>query len=214
MFVRFTYPKNFTQIRGNNMRILPIAKTADVIEQKLGVETLLYNLRTHKAYSLNETSAIIYQACNGKTTFDELKLKNNFSDELIFFTLDELNRENLLKENETYNSPFEDISRREAIKKVGLASMIALPVISSIVAPNAAMAQSVVCLNPNGAPDGTPVAGNSNDSCPACRNFLNAQCCNDSVTSYNCTPGGPFGPFPCSGVCGVEIVNFEAEPDA
>lgn len=124
------------------MNKLPLARNTDVVVQALGKEILIYDLHTHKAYNLNETSSIVYQACDGKTTFDELKLRTKFSDEIIFLALDELIKEKLVTENRVYNSPFSGMSRREAIRKAGFATMIALPVISSLVAPTAAMAQS------------------------------------------------------------------------
>jgi hypothetical protein len=48
---------------------------------------LIYDLNTHKAYNLNETSSIVYQACDGKTSFSELKSETNFTDELIFLAI-------------------------------------------------------------------------------------------------------------------------------
>jgi hypothetical protein len=60
------------------MNKLPIARNADIVVQTLGKEVLIYDLNTHKAYNLNETSAIVYQACDGKTLFDELREKHKF----------------------------------------------------------------------------------------------------------------------------------------
>lgn len=131
------------------MNKLPLAKTADIVVQTLGKEVLIYDLNTHKAFNLNETSAIVYQACDGISTIDELRVKTNFSDDIIFLALDELKKENLIEEDKSFISPFNGMSRREVIRKVGLASMIALPVISSLIAPIAAMAQSAGnCVNP------------------------------------------------------------------
>lgn len=125
---------------------LPFARNTDVVMQELDGEILIYDSKTHKAYNLNETSAIVYTACNGKTSFDELKNKHNFTDDLIFLALDELRKENLLKEDNSYKSPFAGISRREVIKKVALGSLIALPVILALTVPKAIHAQSVVCI--------------------------------------------------------------------
>lgn len=117
---------------------LPPARIENIVVQDAGDEVLIYDLITNKAFCLNETSAIIYQACDGKTSSDELKAKYHFSDDLIFFALDELKKEKLIEDN--YVSPFKGIKRREVIKKIGLASMIALPVIVSLMAPTAVMA--------------------------------------------------------------------------
>lgn len=124
------------------MKLLPQARSKNIVVQELGKEILIYDLNTHKAFNLNETSAIVYKSCDGKTTFQELKTKNKFTDDLIYLALDELKRESLI--NEDYESPFSTINRRDVIRKVGLATMIALPVISSLLAPTAAQAQSGV----------------------------------------------------------------------
>lgn len=129
------------------MNKLPIARNTDVVIQRLGKEILIYDLKNHKAFNLNETSSIIYQACDGKTSFSELKVKHGFTDDLIFLALDELKKENLIEADETLISPFVGMSRREAIRKVGMGSLIALPIIASLIAPTAAQAQSVVCSN-------------------------------------------------------------------
>ena len=127
------------------MNKLPPARSKDVVVQELGEEVLVYDLVTHKAYCLNETSGKVYKACDGVTTFDQLRAKTKFTDEIIFLTLDELKKENLIEEDGSYASPFAGMSRREVIRRVGLASMIVLPVISSLVAPTAAMSKS--CLD-------------------------------------------------------------------
>ena len=122
------------------MKLLPKARTVEIVERDLDKELLIYDLTTHKAYTLNETSKIVFKACDGRKTFDELKEKHRFTDELIHLALGELQQNALL--NEDYVSPFAGINRREIIKKVGLATMIALPVILALTAPQASHAAS------------------------------------------------------------------------
>ena len=133
------------------MSKLPKARIQDLVVQESGKELLLYDLKTNKVFCLNETSAVVYQACDGKTTFADLKGQINFSDELMFLALAELNRENLLAED--YNSPYEGMSRRQAVKKIGFSALIALPIITSIVAPVAGASQST-CVYPDGLIEG------------------------------------------------------------
>jgi hypothetical protein len=133
------------------MKLLPVARTEDIVIQEVDQEILIYDLKNNKAFCLNETSSIIFQACSKKTSFDELKRKHKFSEDIIFLALDELRRENLLAENQQYNSPFAGMSRREAIRKVAFASVAALPVIAFLVAPTAVMSASACrCVNPGG----------------------------------------------------------------
>lgn len=127
---------------------LPMARTADLIEQEINKELLVYDLQSNKAYALNETSKNVFKVCDGKTSFDDLKRQYNYTDDLIYLALDELKKNNLV--NGDYTSPFAGINRRTVIRKVGLASMIVLPVIASLSAPMASMAASpLICVAPN-----------------------------------------------------------------
>lgn len=119
---------------------LPKARTENLLEQNLKDETLIYDLLINKAFNLNETLSVVYKACGQNLTFDELKRRSKFTDDFIYLALDELKRENLLAED--YRSPFANTNRREIIKKVGLATMIALPLISGLIAPKAIRAAS------------------------------------------------------------------------
>jgi len=124
------------------MNKLPLVRNADIVIQHMGKEVFIYDLKTHKTYSLNETSSIIYKACDGKTSFDDLKEIHKFTDEVISLALNDFKREKLLEDDKSVVPPFRGMSRREAIKKAGLSSMIVLPVISSLVAPTSSMAAS------------------------------------------------------------------------
>ena len=124
---------------------LPQARSSKLVVQDLGKELLVYDLLTNQACTLNETSMIVFNACDGVTRFADLKRAFKFTDDLIYLTLDELNKHGLLENYEINHFP--GLSRREVIRKVGLASMIALPVIASLVAPTAAMAASTLGAN-------------------------------------------------------------------
>lgn len=113
-------------------------------------ETLVYDLNVNKAFCLNETSKLVWQMCNGKRTFAEIademsrRTKQLVGEDVVYLAIEQLNKDGLLENDtsEEFNKHFGGMSRREVIKKVGFASMIALPIISSISAPSAAMAGS------------------------------------------------------------------------
>jgi hypothetical protein len=152
------------------MNKLPTTRNKDVIVQHSGKEILIYDLLTNKAYALNETSAIIYQAYNGKTSLEELKSYTNFTDDIIFLALDDLRKENLIQGDSV--NYFAELSRREIVRKIGFASLIALPIISSLVAPPAASAASVTCTcsapaGSNARPEGCGCNSNA-DCCGVC----------------------------------------------
>ena len=114
--------------------------------QELNGEVLVYDLRTYKAFCLNETSAMIWNACDGTRDLGQLreyasaKLNASVNDDLIWLAIDQLKKEDLLvnaPETETF---FGGMSRRDVVKKIGIGAAIAIPLISGIVAPPAASA--------------------------------------------------------------------------
>lgn len=131
-------------------QVYPRSRQQDIVTQDLGKEILLYDLKKHKAFSLNETSALVWQECDGKQDISQIsqiisrKLKLPANEDLVWLTIDELKKENLLENEAELVSVFSGMSRREVIRKVGLGTMIALPIISTLVAPSAASAQSGV----------------------------------------------------------------------
>lgn len=163
---------------------LPISRTENIVIQEANNELLIYDLLTNQAYCLNETSALVFNGCNGKTTFEELKRQTKLTDNIIFLALDELKNHNLLIGQ--YHSPFVGMNRREVVKKVGLATMVALPVVMSIVAPSAANAASGTCACPTTqpAPGNCQSRGDFTVGCITneldCQNIANTttSCCN------------------------------------
>jgi hypothetical protein len=111
----------------------PQAQSHNLVIQELNGELLIYNLETHKALCLNETSALVWQACDGTKSVAELsqevgkKLKAKIDEDFIWLALDTLKKDNLLVESQDLEINFGGLSRREMIKKVGLATMTALP---------------------------------------------------------------------------------------
>jgi uncharacterized protein YwlG (UPF0340 family) len=140
----------------------PQARYDDIVVQEVAEEVLVCNLTNNHVSCLNVTSAEIWKLCNGKRSVAEITriLQKTFSlsvtEDLVLLALDQFSRENLLVEKVESNIIFNNVSRREVIKRVGLASMIALPMVSSIVMPTAAQAQSG-CTIPNAA-NGCPCA--------------------------------------------------------
>lgn len=139
----------------------PLSRKANLVVRELENEVLIYDLKIHKAYSLNQTSALVYQFCDGTNSVAEIRelmsreLKTLVSEDLVWLALKELRRQNLLENGEDFSAPVSGFSRRELLKKARATSMVMLPVIVSIVAPQAVMAASCVtqsqnCSNANG----------------------------------------------------------------
>lgn len=139
----------------------PKTRTENIVAQETEKEILIYDLKEDKAYCLNETSAMIYQLCDGKNSVAEIanlmsvKLNKLVSEDLIWLALDNFKKDNLLEHEENFEIDFNGLNRRQVIKKVGFASMIALPVVASVIAPTAAMAASAAILLGAACPTGS-----------------------------------------------------------
>ena len=149
----------------------PCARKAGLVIQDMPDEVLVYDLDTNKAHCLNKSAAFVWRSCDGKTSISdiarlfEIQTGDKVSDDFVWLAPDQLN-ENSLLESEVKAS-FAGRSRREVIKKIGLASVVALPIVASLVAPKSAMAAvSCACVTPGDCitQTGCPSTANCNGS--------------------------------------------------
>ena len=126
----------------------PLSRQENIVVQELDGEVLIYDLIKNKAFCLNETSALVWNLCDGTKSIAELsnllgkKLNAPANEDIVWLAIDQLKKEKLIENETELVSPFLGMSRREVIKKVGLGTMIALPIVASLIAPTAAFAQS------------------------------------------------------------------------
>jgi hypothetical protein len=162
---------------GNN----PLSRKTEIVVQDFHNEVLIYDLTKNKAYCLNETSSMVWLECDGKKSVNEIsqaltkKLKSNVSEDIVWLALKQFKKDNLLA-NDGLVTPLDGLNRREIVKRIGFASMIALPLIASVIAPTANHAQS-----------GNPETCDSSLG-PGTFSFLIGAVC---VSSLDC----------CSGIC-------------
>jgi hypothetical protein len=130
----------------------PIARKASLIVQELPDEVLVYDQKTDKAHCLNATAAFVWKHADGKTSVREIarllktQLKTPADEEMVWLALDRLEKAKLLAEPLNRPAGMALVSRREVGRRLGLVGILAvgLPLVTSIVAPNAAQAAS--CL--------------------------------------------------------------------
>lgn len=121
-----------------------MARTNGLVVQEVPDEVLIYDLESSRAHCLNQTAAMVWKACDGKTSVSDIarvigtQTGNTVSDDLVWLAIDQLNDISLMESQVA--SQFAGKSRREALKKIGMASMIALPIIASLAAPKSVMA--------------------------------------------------------------------------
>jgi len=123
----------------------PRARKEGLVIQRLADEVLVYDQERFKAHCLNRTAALVWKHCDGRKTAGaiaqalEKDAGTPVGEDLVWLALDQLAKSRLLTER-TIPVSGTGISRREVIRRVGIAAAIALPVVTSIVAPKAANA--------------------------------------------------------------------------
>lgn len=186
----------------------PLARTRNIVVQNSNEEILIYDLDEHRAFCLNKTVADIWRSCDGTRSVDEIVAHLNQSGagsvnvDLVHLALLQMSENSLLVENDSFSILRPNVSRRTLIRNAALATTIALPVISNLVAPTAASAQST-CVNPGGLAPNTPVTQFTDAG--GCRVLLQEQCCTGAVSDYVfvecCSSSQAPGVGNCDGIC-------------
>jgi len=125
------------------------ARSDELVVQDLPDEVLIYDLKSHKAHCLNETAAFVWNHCDGQRTAAEIarlmekQWRTPVTEGAVWFTLDKLGKAGLLQEQITLPQAHAGMSRRSAVRRLGLGALLAAPVVMSLVAPEAASAASI-----------------------------------------------------------------------
>jgi hypothetical protein len=150
------------------MPTMPRARHAGLIVRELEDETLIYDADTDKAHCLNHTAALVWKHCDGTSSVTQIcdslsqTMETTIDEKVVWYALQQFNKDGLLEEKIEPPAAFivAGMSRRQMVRTLGLTAMVAIPVVTSIVAPTPVQAQS--CL-----PMGSPCT-----STPQCCRFL------------------------------------------
>jgi len=118
----------------------PSARKTGLVVQDMPDEVLVYDLDSNKAHCLNKSAAFIWKSCDGNTSVSDIAQAfeahsgDAVSEDFVWLAIDQLNTNSLLEKNIT--TKFKGQSRRDVIKKIGLASVIAIPIVASLVTPS------------------------------------------------------------------------------
>jgi Coenzyme PQQ synthesis protein D (PqqD) len=130
----------------------PIARKEGLVIQELPDEVLVYDLDRDRAHCLNTTAAFVWQRCDGKKTTAQIArtLGQQFDckvdEKLVWLALDQLGRNHLLDRQPAPPPALMGMNRRTMVRALGLAAIVAIPVVTSIVAPTPAQAGTCVGL--------------------------------------------------------------------
>ena len=140
----------------------PKARSTGLIVQELDTDLMVYDETTGRAHCLNSTAALVWRYCDGNTTVAAMAARlgadagASVDDDIVFFALSELGDRDLL-ERPVRVLARGSLSRRQVLARLGVTAGILLPMITSLVAPTSAAAQS-------GGSSGTSSGGSSGTS--------------------------------------------------
>ncbi len=127
---------------------VPHAREERLVVEEMPDEVLVYDLDRHKAHCLNHTAALVWKHCDGQTPVQDIalilrdELNTPVDEEVVWFSLEQLSRARLLREPITRPGAKPGLTRRELVRRVGLAAALSVPLVTSILAPTAFAALS------------------------------------------------------------------------
>jgi hypothetical protein len=138
---------------------MPRARRSKLVVRALADETLVYDVEGHRAHCLNRTAAIVWELCDGEHTVARMaervgdRLSARVPDEVVRLALEQLADRGLLAESDVRHAAIYTVSRRALMRRLGLAAVVTLPLVTSIISPTPVMAQSP--CNETSCPPGT-----------------------------------------------------------
>lgn len=129
------------------MQKMPQARRSGLIIQEVDSEILIYDQDSNKAHCLNQTAAKVWKYCDGETTLADAcsalsrDLETPVDEKLVWYAVDQFSKDHLL-EKEIAPPAFiiPGMNRRQMVRTLGLAAIVAVPLVTSIVAPTPAQA--------------------------------------------------------------------------
>ena len=182
----------------SNETAKPLARTADLVTKEVADEVLVYDLKTHQAHCLNQTAALVWKYCDGATSVVEMTalMKRDFNPAIdeaaVWHAIERLGKVSLLETKLVSPAGIPRLGRRDAMRRLGLGSAIAVPVVMSILAPTVLAG----CTFGNAQPVGQPCCTNANCTSNCCAKDTSAS------TDFTCQPttGSPAN-SPCTAAC-------------
>lgn len=147
----------------------PARRTEGLVVTELMGEVLVYDLERHRAHCLNPPAAVVFKFCDGTRTIAELaallerELGRPADPDCVWLALDCLGKAQLLRQRVRRPAESGRLTRRELVRRVGIA--VLLPAVSSVLAPTPAQAAATCVSNCSGQPFGTPCSSTAPANC-------------------------------------------------
>ncbi len=132
-------------MKTDTFRFLPEARRERIVIKEFEGEVLVYDLDRDQAHCLNPLAGSIWRHCDGRTTAREIAASlshaqgSTVDENVVWLGLEELRRSHLLEESgdKVPCRAAMSMSRREAVRRMGLGAAIALPLVASMGVPTA-----------------------------------------------------------------------------
>ena len=140
------------------MKTFPKARKEKLVVREFANELLVYDKERHEAHCLNRTAALVWKHCDGHTSVEEISRhlatetggdgRTTVDERLVWYALNQFKRDHLLEDElevpaGVLASMNGGLNRRQVMRVLGI-SIVALPLVTSMIAPTPA--QAATCL--------------------------------------------------------------------
>lgn len=152
----------------------------DLLIEELPDETLVYDVRRHKAHCLNQTAAQVWKMCDGTTSVAQMathfQMKGDalIEEPVIWSALDQLAKAKLLDKIQENPECEARLSRREIASRFGFAALAAVVTTIAVPVPVAAGTTIRCCESKDDCSPGKNCVGGGHRECNACPS---GKCC-------------------------------------
>jgi hypothetical protein len=151
----------------------PEARRDGLVVKEVADEVLVYDLEAHRAHCLNRTAAVVFKHCDGRTSVAQIanhvrrEMDAPADEAVVWLALDQIEKAGLLQERVVPRSGPARYSRREVMRRVGVAGGLAVlvPMVTSILAPTPVEAAATCVNDCSGQTNGTPCSLTAPSNC-------------------------------------------------
>jgi hypothetical protein len=130
----------------------PCARRNEILSAKLVADTMIYDKVSHRAHVLNQTVALVWESADGRNSVDDIaqilhrELRLPADRSVVLLALQDLEKSGLLQDPVRAEAGPERLTRRQVAQRLACAgaSLALVPMVTSVLAPTPAMAQSTI----------------------------------------------------------------------
>jgi hypothetical protein len=133
------------------MEKMPRVRKAGLIIKEADDEILIYDQESNRAHCLNTTASQVWKLCDGEMTIADAcaslsdQLSTPIDESVVWYAINQFSRDNLIEAETALPVVLSNgMSRRQMVRTLGLAAVITLPLVTTMVAPTPAQAATLL----------------------------------------------------------------------